>query len=108
MKNKKSNLTFNLILIFLTIVGLSFLLYPSVSDYWNSFHQTQAVASYSDMVSGLSKGAGLSFMKARRLSHSFGSSLSLKYILYGISVFINSRYRDTAHSVLAVDIHYGV
>lgn len=53
MENKKSNLTFNLILIILAIVGLSFLLYPSVSDYWNSFHQTQAVANYSDKVANL-------------------------------------------------------
>lgn len=37
------------------IAGLSLLLYPSVSDYWNSFHQTQAIASYAEEVSGLNQ-----------------------------------------------------
>ena len=44
MKKKKGNsITFILILVLLA--GLSLLLYPSVSDYWISFHQTQANAS---------------------------------------------------------------
>ncbi len=32
------------------IAGLSLLLYPTVSDYWNSFHQSRAIASYVDAV----------------------------------------------------------
>ena len=49
MKRKKGNsITFILILVLLA--GLSLLLYPSVSDYWNSFHQTQAIASYAENV----------------------------------------------------------
>lgn len=40
-----------LVLVFL--MGLSFLLYPTVSDYWNSFHQSRAIASYREVVSGL-------------------------------------------------------
>lgn len=35
-----------LLLIFILLVGLSFLLYPTVSNLWNSFHQSKAVASY--------------------------------------------------------------
>ncbi|MGE4276986.1 MAG: class C sortase [Lawsonibacter sp.] len=35
-----------LILIFVFLVGLSVLLYPNVSNYYNSFHQSRAVASY--------------------------------------------------------------
>ena len=31
------------------------LLYPAVSDYWNSKHQTRAIAVYSEEVSGLDK-----------------------------------------------------
>ena len=46
MKNRKS--TILLLLVFL--IGLSLLLYPTVSDYWNSFHQTQAIASYAEAV----------------------------------------------------------
>ncbi len=43
--------TFLLILIFLT--GLSLLLYPTVSDYWNSLHQSRAIASYAQDVASL-------------------------------------------------------
>lgn len=35
-----------IILIAVFLVGLSVLLYPSVSNYYNSFHQSRAVASY--------------------------------------------------------------
>lgn len=41
---KKHVSTFFLIL--LLVAGIGFLLYPSVSDYWNSFHQAQAVAGF--------------------------------------------------------------
>lgn len=44
MKRKISNLI--IVLIFFT--GLSLLLYPVVSDYWNSLHQTRAVAGYTE------------------------------------------------------------
>ena len=33
--------------------GLSLLLYPTVSDYWNSFHQSRAIASYAEDVAKL-------------------------------------------------------
>ena len=46
--------TFMLILVLL--VGLSLLLYPTVSDYWNSLHQTKAIADYSDQVSHMDDG----------------------------------------------------
>ena len=52
MKKKKSNII-TIILILVLLVGLSLLLYPSVSDYWNSFHQTRAIASYSEQVANL-------------------------------------------------------
>ena len=54
MKTKKI-LTVVFVLIFL--VGLSLLLYPSVSDYWNSFHQSRALAEYSSQVEELDKEA---------------------------------------------------
>lgn len=41
---KKHLPTIALVLVFLT--GLGLLLYPSVSDYWNSLHQSRAIASY--------------------------------------------------------------
>ena len=49
---KKKNLT-TIFLVLILIVGLSLLLYPTVSDYWNSFHSTKAIGSYSKDVSKL-------------------------------------------------------
>ncbi|MDO4732895.1 MAG: class C sortase [Bacillota bacterium] len=49
---KKSN-AINIILVIILLAGLSLLLYPSVSDYWNSFHQSQAIANYAENVSQL-------------------------------------------------------
>ena len=40
----------NIILILMFVIGLSLLLYPSFSDYWNSFRQTQVVNSYKETV----------------------------------------------------------
>lgn len=35
--------------------GAGLLLYPSVANYWNSFHQTRAIMAYSDAVSDMSQ-----------------------------------------------------
>ena len=48
---KFSKSTIALILVF--VVGLSLMLYPVVSDYWNSFHQSRAIASYLETVNSL-------------------------------------------------------
>ena len=45
---KKHLSTIILILIFL--VGLSLVLYPTVADYWNSLHQSRAIATYAEEV----------------------------------------------------------
>ena len=42
-----------LLLILVFLVGLSLLLYPSVSDYWNSFHQSRAIQSYVQAVADI-------------------------------------------------------
>lgn len=52
MHMKKKNLsTIALVLVF--FVGLSVLLYPTISDYWNSFHQSRAIATYADSVADM-------------------------------------------------------
>ena len=42
-----------IILILLLLTGLSLLLYPTVSDWWNSLHQSRALAGYTEAVAGL-------------------------------------------------------
>ena len=48
---KRHGTTIILILVFL--VGLSLLLYPTFSDWWNSMHQSRAVASYVEQVANI-------------------------------------------------------
>ncbi|MBQ4602190.1 MAG: class C sortase [Clostridia bacterium] len=46
---------YTIILILVFIVGLSLLLYPTISDYWNSLHQSKAIATYIEQVADLDK-----------------------------------------------------
>ncbi len=48
----KKNLS-TILLLIVFFIGLSLLLYPSVSDYWNSMHQSRAIASYAGEVAQL-------------------------------------------------------
>lgn len=50
---KKRISTIITVIVFVT--GLSLLLYPTVSNYWNSLHQTKAVANYSDAMEKMDK-----------------------------------------------------
>ena len=52
MKKKNNNWT-TAFPVLLLLAGVSLLLYPSLSDYWNSMHQTRAIASYAETVSQL-------------------------------------------------------
>lgn len=52
MKKKSDKLT-TILLVVIGLAGLSLLLYPSVADYWNSFHQSRAIASYAEEVATL-------------------------------------------------------
>lgn len=54
MKKKKGNYI-TLLLFLILLAGLSLLLYPSVSDYWNSLHQTRAIATYAEEVANLNQ-----------------------------------------------------
>lgn len=49
---KKGSIS-TIILILIFLVGLSLLLYPTVSDYWNSLHQSQAITEYVEQVADL-------------------------------------------------------
>lgn len=53
MKKKNGRFT-TVILVIVLLAGLSLLLYPTVSNYWNSLHQTKAIATYSESVAAIS------------------------------------------------------
>lgn len=42
-----------IIIILLLLAGLSLMLYPTVSNWWNSFHQSRAIVTYMDRVAAL-------------------------------------------------------
>ena len=46
-----------ILLIVVLLAGLSLLLYPFVSDYWNSLHQSRAIATYMEAVTELDEAA---------------------------------------------------
>lgn len=46
-----------IILILVFFAGLSLLLYPTVSDYWNSLHQSRTITKYVTQVDGLDREA---------------------------------------------------
>lgn len=52
MKRKANHIT-TIVLVLILLVGLSLLLYPSVSDYWNSFHSSRAISAYAEDVANL-------------------------------------------------------
>ena len=50
---RKMNYISTIFLFLLLLVGLSLLLYPTFSDYWNSFHSSQAISTYAENVANL-------------------------------------------------------
>ena len=53
-RKKRSNLT-TWLLVLVLLLGLGIMAYPMVSDWWNSFHATRAIASYSNAVENVDK-----------------------------------------------------
>lgn len=53
MRNKLTTILLVLVLVLAFFAGLSLLLYPTASDYWNSLHASQTVADYAENVRNL-------------------------------------------------------
>ena len=45
----------NLILVLIMLIGVGLLVYPTFSDWWNSFHQTRAIAGYTAAVANMDR-----------------------------------------------------
>ncbi|MBR2594031.1 MAG: class C sortase [Firmicutes bacterium] len=59
----KKGKTTTIILIIFFLIGLCLLLYPKVSNYWNSFHQTKVVNQYIEEVTGIDDSVYEAMMK---------------------------------------------
>lgn len=53
MRRSRRGAASTIILILVFLAGLSLLLYPTLSDYWNSLHQSRAITEYAEQVAGL-------------------------------------------------------
>lgn len=54
MKRMKKHLS-TILLVVILIVGMAIMIYPTFSNYWNSFHQSRAIANYSESVANLNE-----------------------------------------------------
>ncbi len=52
-KKKKSGALVNAILFLIMLIGAGIIAYPTFSDWWNSFHQTRAIAGYVEQVASM-------------------------------------------------------
>lgn len=53
-KKKKRSLVSTIILFIILLIGAGVMAYPTVSDWWNSFHQSRAIATYASAVENTS------------------------------------------------------
>ena len=90
MKKKKDNYI-TLLLFLILLAGLSLLLYPSVSDYWNSFHKTRAIAAYAEEVANLNQDQ---YDEIWAAAESYNASLSDRVNAYQLSDAQKEEYQQ--------------
>lgn len=49
-KKKKKSVISTIVIVLILLIGVGIMLYPTFSDWWNSFHQSRAIASYAAAV----------------------------------------------------------
>lgn len=85
---KKSSFV-NAILILFFLIGLSLLLYPTVSDYWNSLHQSRAIAEYAEQVAQLDSNR---YQQLLEQAQQYNQALFLKEDRYELTEQEQSEY----------------
>lgn len=85
----------SILLILLFFLGLSLLLYPTVSDYINSMHQTRAIVEYNDMVQKLDSDV---YNKIIDDARDYNYKLSTRAVNFNLS----DEALDDYHSMLSV------
>jgi sortase A len=76
----RKNLT-TIFLLLLFLIGLSLLAYPTVSDYWNSLHQSRAITQYTAEVAELDNDRYAEVLEAARQYNETLLGQSNRYIL---------------------------
>lgn len=94
-KSKKTGKKFDfvsLILVIFLLAGLSLVLYPSVADYWNSFHQSRAIASYVEQAKNMGVDEYDSMLTD---AHSFNTYWNTKSNQWAVSDLERQYYYET-------------
>ena len=90
-KPMKKHLT-TVLLIGIFLIGFSLLLYPTFSNYWNSFHQSRAVASYVERVDDLQDDE---YAAVLQQAHEYNRDLAEREQRFTLSDEEADRYKDT-------------
>lgn len=80
-----------IILIFVFLIGLSLLLYPSLSNYWNSFHASRAIATYAEQAANLEEDTCSELLAAAK---SYNDALPSRENTFSLSDAENETYQS--------------
>lgn len=81
-----------IILVLAFFAGLSLMLYPTVSDYINSLHQSEAIAEYAENISELDEEE---YERLRQEAMEYNNSLAAKENLWSLSDEEKNKYYQT-------------
>lgn len=87
----KKGTSTNIILVLIMVIGLSLLLYPSFSNYWNDLHQTKAIADYSSVIENMEEE---DYSRLWDSAVSYNESLLSRSNRYALSEEQQARYED--------------
>ena len=101
-KKSKINSIINFILVLIFLAGLSLLLYPTFSEYWNSFRQSRAISSYNEQIAGMDE---VIYNEAWKSARAYNKSILDRKNVYVLSDEENEDYNNqlklTSNNVMA-------
>ena len=86
---KKNSSTIILLVVFL--LGLSLLLYPSFSNYWNSFTSSKAIGSYAEQVAGMDEDR---YQRIWESAYAYNQALTTRTNQYILTEEMNGEYQE--------------
>ena len=86
---KKNGLT--MILLFILLLGVGLIAYPTFADWWNSFHQSRAVASYAEAVADMN---AEEYEKIIRKAEKYNKKLAESGILWNLDEDQKKEYEE--------------
>ena len=86
---KKNSSTIILLVVFL--LGLSLLLYPSFSNYWNSFTSSKAIGSYADQVASMDEDR---YQRIWESAYAYNQALTTRSNQYILTEEMNGEYQE--------------